>query len=126
MVLRVLPLTMLPAFKGYLSTFSSYGSAALDYIKELAPVTENMDHWTKPAKYGKCIYHYSGKSMYLTQTYIYLPSSLASANVPVGYPTIYNSSSNKWTIHFKYLSNTALRLVLYMALICMVILLNMI
>ena len=43
----------------------------------------------------------------MTQTYIYLPSSLASENVPVGYPTIYNSSSNKWTIHFKYLSNTA-------------------
>nr|DAW85992.1 MAG TPA: hypothetical protein [Inoviridae sp.] len=95
------------SIKGYLSTFSSYGSAALDYIKELSPVVENMDHWTKPAKYGKCIYHYTSKSMYLTQTYIYLPSSLASANVPVGYPTIYNSSSNKWTIHFKYLSNTA-------------------
>lgn len=95
------------SIKGYLSTFSSYGSAALDYIKELAPVVENTDHWTKPSKYGKCIYHYSGKSMYLYEYYYYLPSWFGSADVAVGFLDGYSSSSSKWTVRFKYLSNTA-------------------
>ena len=95
------------SIKGYLSTFSSYGSSALNYIKELAPVVESTDHWTKPAKYGKCIFHRSKLDYYMYNYYYYLPSWFNSADVPVGYLTQYNTSSAKWTVHFKYLSNTA-------------------
>ncbi len=95
------------SIKGYLSTFSAYGSAALDYIKELVPVVENTEHWTKPSAYGKCIYHYTSESGYLYHHYHFLPAWLGSSDIAVGFLDGYNSSTAKWTVRFKYLSNTA-------------------
>lgn len=91
------------SLRGYLDTFSSYGTDALDYIKNLIISEPTFSEWTKPSTFGA----YIGKCgaydfVYTTTYYLYIPSILESTDEVYAYLSSYNASSQKWNVKFAY------------------------
>lgn len=98
------------SIKGYLSTFSSYGSAALDYIKEIASVNDSIEGWAKPSNFGKCFLSYSEPGFFsyeVNYKWLFLPANFNELNIPYAYLESYKASEGKYYVKFKYLSNVA-------------------
>lgn len=99
------------SLQGYLKTFSSYGTEALEYFKN--PVlTEYPVEWTKPDNFGTMIASYTEIDETYSSTLnrftdIYLTSSFSSSpyvHKPYGFLVAYDVSRGKWSIGFSYVS----------------------
>nr|DAM38130.1 MAG TPA: hypothetical protein [Inoviridae sp.] len=98
------------SIKGYLSSFASYGSDALDYIKEIASVNDSIKGWTKPSNFGKCFLTYSEPgflSYEVDYKWLFLPANFNELNIPYAYLDFYKATEGKYYVKFKYLSNVA-------------------
>lgn len=97
--------------KGFLKTFSSYGTGALDYLKR--PITHEypVDGWTKPSDFGGHIIsftgpHFSSNSKNTAKDFYYTSgfSSSAYQHRPYAVLSRYLPDSGKWSVLFYYAS----------------------
>ena len=98
------------SIKGYLSSFASYGSDALDYIKEIASVNDSIEGWTKPSNFGKCFLTYSEPgflSYEVDYRWLFLQANFNELNIPYAYLEFYKPTEDKYFVKFKYLSNVS-------------------